>query len=64
MIDLQKKYGKNYTATEDSQRKEIFLATNALITRHNSQKNETYTLELNNFSDMVKSSFFFLNYLD
>jgi hypothetical protein len=26
MIDLQKKYGKNYTATEDSQRKQIFLA--------------------------------------
>ena len=59
MIDWQKKYGKNYTATEDSQRKQIFLTTDALITRHNSQNNVTYTLELNNFSDMVKSSVFF-----
>ena len=43
MIDWQKKYGKNYTATEDSQRKQIFLTTDALITRHNSQNNVTYT---------------------
>jgi hypothetical protein len=56
MIDWQKKHGKNYTGTHDSQRKQIFLATDALITTHNSQKNGTYKLEHNPFSDMVKLS--------
>jgi|688.fasta_scaffold191328_1 hypothetical protein len=34
-------------------RKKLFLATDAKIKKHNSQKNVTYLMEHNKFSDMA-----------
>jgi hypothetical protein len=44
---------KKYGASEDGQRKKNFLAKDALIKKHNSQKNVLYQLGHNQFSDMV-----------
>jgi hypothetical protein len=52
----QTKHGKKYSATEDAKRKKTFLATDATITKHNSQKNVTYQLGHNQFSDWVNLS--------
>ncbi|EFX78290.1 hypothetical protein DAPPUDRAFT_246512 [Daphnia pulex] len=51
--EYKNKHGKKFNATDDAQRKKNFLATDAIITKHNSQKNGTYKLEHNQFSDMV-----------
>jgi hypothetical protein len=49
----QTKHSKNYGATEDAQRRQLFLATDDIIKKHNSQKNVLYQLGHNQFSDMV-----------
>jgi hypothetical protein len=49
----QTKQGKKYGASEDAQRKKLFLVTDAFINKHNSQKNVTFLLGHNKFSDMV-----------
>ena len=54
----QAKHGKDYEefkdgGKEDARRKQIFLTTDAQIKKHISQKNVTYQLGHNKFSDMV-----------
>jgi hypothetical protein len=52
----QTKHGKKYGGSEDGQRKKNFLATDDIIKKHNSQKNVTYQLGHNEFSDWVNQS--------
>jgi hypothetical protein len=64
LIGLQKQHGKDYKESkdggrEDIKRKKLFLATDAKIKKHNSQKNVTYQLGHNKFSDMANFSITF-----
>lgn len=49
----QAKYGKSYSETHDAQRKQLFLAKDAIIKKHNGQTKATFLMEHNQFSDMV-----------
>ncbi|XP_046457569.1 ervatamin-B-like [Daphnia pulex] len=55
--EYKTKYGKSYTETHDAQRKQLFLATDAFIAKHNSQTKATFLMEHNQFSDMTTAEF-------
>ena len=51
------KHGKDYSESEDANRKAIFLQTYAKIEEHNNKQNEKWTMALNQFSDMVTENY-------
>jgi hypothetical protein len=53
-IEYLAKYGKSYEElSEYEMRKKIFEERNAIINEHNTRNNETWSMGLNEFSDML-----------
>ena len=53
-------YGKSYDSIEDNYRRKIFMENKRLIAEHNIRTSEgkhNFTLEINQFGDMLRSEF-------
>jgi len=58
--EFQFKFGKGYSNLEELQnRYEIFKENVIKIYNHNNQKNKTFTLEINQFSDLTREEFIY-----
>jgi len=56
-VHWQNKFGKRFTSEEKVHRFDIFKSNLHLVNAHNSQKNNTYTMETNQFADLTNDEF-------